>query len=146
MNRSLLLLPLLLAGCASVPPFPEPSSEWKTFSGQLQYANSERSLIGEFAGSRKGDEFRLDVSKGGSVPLLRISRHGQYWRAEGALARGKWQGDLAHVPKPLRGWVVEVPGAFGVTGSNQKPMSNSATRVEVEGGQPGEKFTLVLNR
>lgn len=142
-NRPALCLCLaaavLLGGCATPPAFPEPDRSWKSYSGQLQYTNPQRSLIGEFVASQnsRGD-FRLEFSKGGSMPLLRISRHGELARAEGALARMGWRGVADKAPGPLRGWVKEVPAAFAQTGSR--------SRLEVAGASPGEKFVFILNR
>lgn len=152
-----LLTTTLLAGCASVPPFPEPDSSWKTFSGQLQVVSPERSLIGEFVASRKGNDFRLEFSKGGSVPLIRVSRHEQFARAEGPLARGQWQGVANAAPAPLQGWLVEVPRAFtGVQPMMQAaqraiagtsgPSGKMPSRLEINGAQPGERFVFVFAR
>src|SRR5438045_1592203 len=96
-----------LGGCATAPSFPEPTAKWQSYTGQLQYVMPTRSVIGEFAASRLGDDFRLEFSKGGSVPLIRISKHGDFARADGALARGHWHGLAAKAPGPLHGWVNE---------------------------------------
>jgi hypothetical protein len=129
---------VLLSGCATSPTFPEPDHSWKSYSGQLQYATPARSLIGEFVVSQNGGDFRLEFSKGGSVPLLRVSRHGELARAEGALARGRWSGVAAKAPGSLHGWVNEVPTAFAQVAGR--------SRIEVAGTRPGEKFIFILNR
>ncbi len=137
--RLLLAGCVVLGGCATPLAFPEPDRSWKSYSGQLQYATPARSLIGEFVASQNGKgDFRLEFSKGGSVPLLRVSRHGELARAEGALARGRWSGVAARAPGPLRGWVSEVPAAFAQVAGR--------TRLEVAGSQPGEKFVFIFNR
>jgi hypothetical protein len=148
---------LILAGCASVPPFPEPDRSWQTFHGQLQYITSGNRVIGEFAASRRDGDFRLEFTKGGAVPLIRISRHQQYARAEGALARGRWLGTADKAPAALKGWLNEVPRGFSGLGpvmaaarvaAHQPGMSGSEgpQRMEVDGIQPGERFIFVFDR
>jgi hypothetical protein len=154
-----IILGAALAGCASVPvpAFPEPDRTWSSYSGQLQYVTAERSVIGEFMVSRRGNDFRLDFSKGGAVPLIRVSRHDQFARAEGAFARGQWQGVADKAPLPLEGWVVEVPRAFAglgpivaAAGSTTtvpgKSTSGTARRLEIKGAQPRERFVFVFNQ
>lgn len=131
-----LALSLLLAGCAAAPHFPEPGPAWTTHTGQLHHTTAERSLIGEFTTSHSGDDFRLEFGKVGAVPLLRIARHGQHARAEGPLARGRWNGLVADSPAALRGWLIDVPRAF----------SQPPSRIELTGPQPGERFVFILNR
>jgi hypothetical protein len=150
-------LGIALVGCATVPPFPEPDRSWQTFNGQLQYITTRSRVIGEFEASRKGGDFRLAFTKGGAVPMIRVSRHQQYARAEGALARGHWQGTAAKAPAALQGWVNEVPRGFSgigpilvfaqnaahLTGS---PGENAPRKMEIQGVQPGERFIFVFGR
>lgn len=131
-----LALCLALAGCTTAPHFPEPSPAWTTHTGQLRHTTAERSVIGEFSATHHGGDFRLEFSKGGAVPLLRIARHGQHARAEGPLARGRWSGLATDAPAPLRGWLIDVPRAF----------TQPAPRIELTGPQPGERFVFILNR
>ncbi|MEQ1859896.1 MAG: hypothetical protein ABMA13_08170 [Chthoniobacteraceae bacterium] len=140
MNRVLLSAVALLGGCASLPTFPEPDARWMNYSGQLQYVTAERSVIGEFIASRRAGDFRLDVSKGGAAPLLRVARHGDLARAEGALARGRWSGNAGDAPAPLRAWVAEVPEAFARLGTA------TPQRLVIPGERPGEKIVLIFNR
>lgn len=132
---------LLVGGCAGIPDFPEPNREWRTVSGQLQYVTPENRLIGEFVASFHGSDLRLDFSKSGPVPLIRVSRSGEFARAEGALARGRWRGSVDSAPLALRGWLIEVPNAFAKLSSSRSPQ-----RVEVAGARPGEKFVFVFAR
>lgn len=147
----------VLAGCATVPPFPEPDRTWQTFNGQLQYITAGSRVIGEFEASSRNGDFRLQFTKGGAVPLIRVSRHQQYARAEGALARGRWQGTAEHAPSALRGWVNEVPRGFSGLGpvmaaaqlASQQQGSTGGERprrMEVQGTQPGERFIFVFDR
>jgi len=126
----------VFAGCATRPVFPEPDASWQTSSGQLQYTTAERSLIGEFVVSQRPGSFRLEFSKGGAVPLLRIARSGEHGRAEGTLARGEWSGPVKKAPAPLRAWLIDVP----------EMLSRPADRLEIPGTQPGEKFVFVFNQ
>jgi len=154
---SLLAACFVLAGCATVPPFPEPDKSWQTFNGQLQYITTGHRLIGEFEASSRDGDFRLQFTKGGAVPMIRISRHQQYARAEGMLARGHWQGAADKAPLTLRGWVNEVPRGFSglgpimlaarhATQSQGVSGGEGPRRMEIQGTQPGERFIFVFNR
>jgi hypothetical protein len=149
MMRGLALsLALLVGGCVA-PQFPAPDASWKTYSGQLQYANRERSVIGEFTASGRGNDFHLEYSKGGTVPLMRVAVHAGYARADGPLARGRWTGTVEKAPPALQGWVSEVPRAFAglepIMKAAQFPVG-SARRVQVRGATADEKFLFILNR
>ncbi len=159
-TRALLPFMLALCSCASsqqAQQFPQPTELWESFSGQLQYVTPENSVIGEFVASRHAADFHLEFSKGGAVPLIKVSRHEQLSRAEGPLARGRWQGKASSAPARLRGWVDEVPRAFMALERNMK-IPRGATRprldvdrgrprrLEVPGGLAGEKFVFILNQ
>ena len=133
-----LFLPLLLGACSSTPKFSEPTAAWQSRTGQLQYVMPERSIIGEFAVSHSDGDFRLDFTKGGSVPLMRVARHAEFARAEGPLARGRWSGRAAQAPVALHGWVQEVPRVLTAM--------RGGRRVEIAGGRPGERFVFIFNR
>jgi hypothetical protein len=147
----------VFAGCATAPPFPEPDKSWQTFNGQLQYITAGNRLIGEFEASGQNGDFQFQFTKGGAVPLIRVSRHRQYARAEGALARGRWQGKADNAPAELRGWVNEVPQGFSglvpiMTAARSAAPRQTASggerprRMEIQGAQPGERFIFVFNR
>jgi hypothetical protein len=152
-------LSLVVCGCANAPQaqqFPQPSDLWESFSGQLQYVTPGHSVIGEFVASRHAADFHFEFSKGGAVPLIKVSRHDQLARAEGPLARGQWQGNAGSAPAALRGWVDEVPRAFLTLEHNMKiPRGATHPRLDVDrgrprqfevpGSQPGEKFVFILN-
>jgi hypothetical protein len=148
---------LVLAGCSSIPSFPEPDRSWQTYNGQLQYITSGNRVIGEFAASRRDGDFRLEFTKGGAVPLIRVSSHQQFARAEGALARGHWQGTADKAPVALRGWLNEVPRGFSGLGpvmaaakvAAQQPgviRGEGPQRMEIDGIQPGERFIFIFER
>jgi hypothetical protein len=152
-----MLAAAVLGGCSTVPAFPEPDSRWRTHTGQLQYSTPEKRVIGEFAVSRSGGDFRLDFTKGGAVPLIRVARHGEHARAEGPLAGRGWQGKAARAPGPLQGWVGEVPDAFAridtvlvaaraAAKSSRGPSPGGPARMEVRGAAPGETFIFVFSR
>ena len=144
------------SGCAHGPlaeGFPEPDESWKSFSGQLQYITPGNSVIGEFVASRKAQDFHLEFSKGGGIALIKVSRYDQFARAEGPLARGRWQGTAATAPAALHGWVEQVPQAFFKLDDNtQQPTGpthsgrRAPQRLEIPGGRDGEKFIFILNR
>jgi len=143
----------LLAGCATAPDFPAPNDLWKSFTGQLQYATPERSVVGEFTAARHGDDFRLEFSKGGAVTLLKLACHGDFIRAEGPLAHGRWHGRADAAPAYLQGWVA-VPTGFASLEKN--PRTGIGHEVTFDRGRPnsltmpgahaGEKFTFHFNR
>jgi hypothetical protein len=146
----------LLAGCATAPDFPAPNDRWESFTGQLQYATPERSVVGEFTAARHGEDFRLEFSKGGAVTLLKLAGHGGFIRAEGPLAHGRWHGRADAAPAYLQGWVA-VPTGFASLGKNSRiPRTgihpeatfdrehpNSLT---IPGARAGEKLTFHFNR
>jgi hypothetical protein len=152
-----LLAAFALGACSTVPTFPEPDARWRTHAGQLQVSSGEKRVTGEFAVSRLDGDFRMEFSKGGAVPLLRVARHGEFARAEGPLARGRWQGRAARAPKPLQGWVSEVPEAFGridavlaaaraAARSSRGADPGGPARMEVRGASADEKFIFVFSR
>lgn len=114
MNRRTALLLLLSGLCAAMLPgcqtqltFPTPAADWQTHTGQLQYRSATgRSVIGDVVVRRsaRGD-FQLAFSSGPGFPLLQLRQSGDLARAEGALARGSWQGRVANAPAPLHGWL-----------------------------------------
>jgi hypothetical protein len=145
MKRIIVALAFLLgfAGCAVTPEFPAPDDQWDTFTGQLHYLSPKRSLVGEFTAARYGREFRLDYSKGAAFPLLKLSHHGELLRAEGPLARGRWQGRAEAAPPHLRGWV-RIPARFAALQMN--PASSRTEILTLPGANAGEKFTFRFNR
>ncbi len=109
----LLLLAALVSGCQTASTFPAPGADWQTHSGQMQYVSAEgKSIIGEVVVRRsKQGDFQLAFSSGPGFPLMRLWKSGDRLRAEGALARGSWQGAAGKAPKPLQGWV-SLPARF----------------------------------
>jgi hypothetical protein len=101
---------LLVTGCQPALTFAEPTAAWQTYQGQLHYSTTigeGRSIIGEVVVRRApaGDDFQLQFSSGPGFPLLQLWQSGDSARAEGALARGKWQGRAGSAPVALRRWV-----------------------------------------
>ena len=145
----------LLAGCATAPDFPPPNDLWETFTGQLQYATPERSVIGEFTAARHADDFRLEFSKGGAVTLLKLARHGDLIRAEGPLAHGRWQGRADAAPAYLQGWTAVPAGFDGLEKNPRRPRTGVQPEIVRDHGRPktlalpgahaGEKFTFRFN-
>jgi hypothetical protein len=114
MTRRIALLFLLASLCSAVLPgcqtplaFPEPAPDWQTHTGQLHYRSATgRSVVGDVVVRRspRGD-FQLAFSSGPGFPLLRLWQLGDNARAEGAVARGSWQGRREKAPGALRGWL-----------------------------------------
>lgn len=142
LSASLLALALALAltSCATRnPSFPSPTSAWENESGQLQYVTAKRSIIGEFTTAHLGRDLRFEFSKGGTLPLLKLARTGDTIRAEGVLARGRWQGPMDAAPSYLGGWV-RVSNAL---------LDSAAQRGQTlvfDGPQAGERFQIQFNR
>jgi hypothetical protein len=84
----------------------EPTPDWESRTGQLQYRGPKTSLIGEvlMRYSKRGD-FELTFSKGPSVLLLTVRQDDKFVRVSGPLARGSWSGPPNEAPPRLRGWV-----------------------------------------
>lgn len=96
----------LLTACQSPHTFSPPDGSWKTHVGQLKHTSDQRTLVGEVVVQRRGaEEFQLDFLKGGSFPLLSLRQDATMARAEGVLARGRWQGTPERAPAPLRPWL-----------------------------------------
>lgn len=119
-SAAAMLLAFAFFGCQSMTGsggFPNPGPDWKTYQGQLHYTSSTgRSVIGDVVIRRspQGD-FQLEFFAGSGIPLIRLWEAGQTARAEGLLARGSWQGSVAHPPRALEGWVA-LPGRFSAHG------------------------------
>jgi hypothetical protein len=84
----------------------QPTPEWQSRTGQLQYRGPKTSLIGEVLVrySSAGD-FELTFTKGPGVPLLSVRQDDKFVRVSGPLARGSWSGPPNEAPERLRGWV-----------------------------------------
>jgi hypothetical protein len=131
-------LSLSFAGCQTAHTFATPQNSWRSHIGQLKYSTRQRTLIGEVVVQARGDEeFQLDFLKGGSFALISIREDRTTARAEGVLARGRWQGVPASAPKPLRPWLA-LREAFAQPHANP---ANAATswqgHAEYNGGQLG---------
>ncbi len=98
----------LLPGCATTNnAFPSPGANWQSYQGQLHYISAKgRSVIGDVVIRRSPqDDFQLEFQSGPGFPLIRVWESGSLARAEGALARGSWQGPPDKAPRPLRSWL-----------------------------------------
>jgi hypothetical protein len=107
---ALVLFSLLfsLTSCSSLSPHPfaQPSPDWESRVGQLQYRGPKMSLIGEVLVrfSKRGD-FELTFTKGPGVALFVLRQDNIFAHAEGPLARGRWSGPITQAPVRLRGWL-----------------------------------------
>jgi len=103
---ALSLLLFCLTSCQTLRhQFVQPSPEWQSRVGQLQYRGPKTSLIGEVLVrySNQGD-FELTFTKGPGVPLLTVRQDEKFVRVSGPLARGSWSGPPNETPARLRGW------------------------------------------
>jgi hypothetical protein len=102
-----LILLCLLAGCQTTPlSFQTPGAHWQTETGQLQYSNAKRSIIGECVVTCFDDsDFQLDFLAGPGFPVMKLRQSGNSARAEVAFAHLAWQGNTAHSPGRLKPWL-----------------------------------------
>ena len=107
-NRPYLVALVCLTSCSFNLPhkFAEPGKHWQTRSGQLQYRNAGKTVIGDVVVrySKHGD-FELAFSKGPGVTMLSIEQDNEYARVSGPMARLGWSGRTEHAPEQLRGWL-----------------------------------------
>ncbi|MEY2545139.1 MAG: hypothetical protein QOG48_256 [Verrucomicrobiota bacterium] len=103
---ALALLGLTSCSFSSPHKFAEPGKHWQTRSGQLQYKNVGRTVVGDVVirYSKHGD-FELTFSKGPGIPMLTIQQNEQFAHVTGPLARLGWTGRVDHAPQQLRGWL-----------------------------------------
>jgi hypothetical protein len=124
----------LLTACQSPHTFSKPDASWQTHVGQLKHTSDQRTLVGEVVVQRRGgQDFQLDFLKGGSFPLLSLRQDATTARAEGVLARGRWQGTPDRAPEPLRPWL----GLREFFAKNAKPGSLTYS-------QNGQRFDFQL--
>jgi hypothetical protein len=104
-------LAALFSACAARIPSPQPT--WKQATGQIQ-SRGETPIVGEIAIRYDDENFLAEITKGPSLPLLKIygkGLHGEDVIARGALARGTWHGAPSQAPASLQAWVA-LPEVF----------------------------------
>jgi hypothetical protein len=98
----------ILTSCASVSrhPFPEPTIDWQSRSGQLLYRTAKKTLIGDVLVrfSPRGD-FELTFSKGPGINLLVLRQDTAFAEISGPLTGPGWSGPVERTPERLRGWM-----------------------------------------
>lgn len=103
---------LFFAACAT--PIPSPQPSWKQATGQIQSRGGATPIVGEIAIRWDDQNFLAEITKGPSLPLLKIygkGRHAEEVIARGALARGTWKGSPTEAPEALQAWVA-LPEVF----------------------------------
>ena len=101
-----------LTACATQ--FPSPNASWKQATGQIQTRGGATPIVGEIAIRFDDENFLAEITKGPSLPLLKIyakGLHAEEVTVRGALARGTWQGSPADAPPELQAWVA-LPEVF----------------------------------
>lgn len=99
-------------GCATQIPSPQPT--WKQATGQIQSRGGATPIVGEIAIRYDDENFLAEITKGPSLPLLKIyakGLHAEEVTARGALARGTWKGSPAEAPEALQA-LVALPEVF----------------------------------
>ena len=102
----------LLAACAT--PTPSPQASWKQATGQIQTRGGATEIVGEIVIRYDDENFLAEITKGPSLPLLKIyakGLHAEQVTVRGALAKGTWTGSPAQAPGALQAWVA-LPEAF----------------------------------
>ena len=101
------LLFLVLGACSTPREFAAPSSGWNTYQGQLRYSGDGNPVIGEVI-VRTGADHNLEAQflSGPGFPLMRVRSDASAALAEGAIARGRWQGPVEKSPTRIVGWFV----------------------------------------
>jgi hypothetical protein len=103
---------IILSACST--PIPSPQSSWKQATGQIQSRGGTTPIVGEIAIRYDDDHFLAEITKGPSLPLLKIYAQGAHPAevvVRGALARGSWKGAPANAPAALQAWVA-LPEVF----------------------------------
>jgi len=135
MKNCLPLLFLMVTGCQTPYEFAEPTREWHSWVGQLQYVYNNRALTGDITVQwfdRRN--FQLEYTSGPGFPLLRVWREGAIARAEGVLARGAWEGRVQSAPSQLRNWF-QLGDKFAAVSPKQQ-------RANFVFPQTGERFSF----
>ena len=86
--------------------FSNPTSDWKSKSGQLMYHTPNTTLIGEvLVRFSKDGDFELTVSKGPGITLLSLRQDATFAEVKGGLAGHGWSGLVTQAPPQVRGWL-----------------------------------------
>jgi hypothetical protein len=86
--------------------FSNPTSDWKSESGQLMYHTPNTTLIGEvLVRFSKDGDFELTVSKGPGITLLSLRQDATFAEVKGGLTGHGWSGRVTQAPLQLRGWL-----------------------------------------
>ena len=103
---------VIFSACAA--PMPSPQSSWKQATGQIQAQGGTTPIVGEIAIRYDDENFLAEITKGPSLPLLKIygkGAHPEEVVVRGALARGSWKGAPSAAPEALQAWVA-LPEVF----------------------------------
>jgi hypothetical protein len=106
-SRTIVVLwALALLGCQSVSELSGLGPEAKTRIGQLRYATSKNSVVGDIVlRSLTAGDYDLSFSKTG-VSVLQLQTRGGNMTATGLMARGGWSGPADHAPPSLKPWAM----------------------------------------
>lgn len=99
---------LCVTSCATVShhEFSEPTTGWKTKTGQLMYRSQKTTLIGDaLVRLSKTGDFELTLSKGPGITLLSLRQDATFAKITGIFARQGWSGPVTQAPPQLRGWL-----------------------------------------
>jgi hypothetical protein len=99
---------LSLTGCGLIARhnFAQPSTDWQSRTGQLQYRTGAMSVMGDvLVRFSKAGDFELTFSKGPGVDLFVIHQDANFAQVKSSLTRLSWSGAPDSAPKQLRGWL-----------------------------------------
>jgi hypothetical protein len=132
-------LALALTGCQTPHSFPTPDSTWQAHVGQLKFSNRKRTLIGDVVVQQRGkDQFQLDFSKAGGLPMISVRQDAFVSRAEGLLVHGSWQGSPGSAPRPLKPWL-KLRDTFA-----QPPQPGAPRTANVEAKYTGSQLSMLF--
>jgi len=141
----LLIFPLaliLLPGCATHL-FPDYNPAGRNLAGQMLYAGTKRTFVGEFTVRRSPTDFALDVTKGPGMQLILLRESDDNLVRVEAMGH-TWQGNPQHfVPRQVRNWVAlrEVFSGGSPAGAH---VTREPKRITVDFAD-GERFVFHIN-
>jgi hypothetical protein len=136
------LLTLLIATCATffgacATQIPSPQPSWKQATGQVQSRGGSTPIVGEIAIRYDEENFLAEITKGPSLPLLKIygkGPHAEEVTLRGVLARGSWHGSPSAAPEALQAWVA-LPEVFHW--ANARKEGDRSYNIQLQGIKTG---------
>ncbi len=135
---------LVFAGCQSLhTPAANPGGQFLT--GQMHYASTKRSFVGDFTARISQSDFQFDVTKGPGVPLLSLRESGDtYVHFEGA--GHSWTGNpKIFTPGKLKSWLALHDVLLGRARADVR-VTRQGEQLIADFPQTGERFAFQFSR